>query len=171
MSAFVFGDFHSDFFTIETIRELKSIFEKEEAYIWFDEEINFYDDIETMLNENRNGDNNIKFSITTKFQPTNSSDLLFPFDKYDMEELFPNGFDEDRDGFNKICRENLEIFNNLFLKFVKTIQPKKLRIFIVIGYDNSFEIRKYSSQQMFKDVYEQVKMSSFLSSVIYEISD
>ena len=66
----------------------------------------FYDETKRMLDENAFGDNESRFFITTKNQPSNSHDLLNPWDKYTQEELFPNG-EDDREAFNLCCAKTL----------------------------------------------------------------
>lgn len=170
MSHFLFGDYYSDFFRPENIQYIKAYFEQKGFYIWFNDEIDFYREIKIMLNENCTLKNNIAFGITTELQPTNSSDLLFPYSKYDNKILFPDG-DNDRSIFNELSNTNLDVFYGLLLQFIKIMRPKGLRIFVVNGYGNNFEIKKYSCKEMVEDIKNQVRISFFLDSVIYEIVD
>lgn len=99
MSHILFGDFESQIINQDLINKVKEKLLHENILILFDHELDFSQEIEKMLDEHRSG-NTHKFCITTTLQEYNSDDLLFPYDKYSNEELFPNG--EDRVVFEKI---------------------------------------------------------------------
>ncbi len=47
-----------------------------------------------------------------------------------------------------------------------------LRVFVVEGYDTDFQVIKcFGIQQMIEHIYEQIKRSFILDSVIYEIEN
>lgn len=173
MSAFLFGDFFSSDIAKEKWEELEVYFKKKDAYIWLDDNIDFYKDIQLMLQENPRTQNNHSFAITTKNQPRNSHDLLLPWDKYEKEELFPDGTGYERSRYNELASSNLDVFYDLFLQFMKVIKPQGTRVFVVMGYDTQFEIERYSIKQMVNDLKEQVQnpYSVSFDSVIYEITE
>lgn len=168
MSAFLFGDFYLESLDKEQLKEIKRYFKQKEAYIWFDSEMDFYDGIKTMLQENCYSKNNHSFAITTKRQPKNSHDLLFPWDKYENEELFPPD-DYDRKTLQKLCNKNLEIFQDLFVKFLEVICLKCVRVFVVVGYSPEFSVEQFTVQEMIDDLKGQVPDRIMLDPVIYEI--
>ena len=138
--------------------------------IWFDNEVDFYDGIKLMLQENPDSKNNHSFAITTKRQPTNSHDLLFPWDKYDSDKLFPQG-DLDGQNLRSFCNINLDIFQDLFVKFKEIIRPRNMRVFVVVGYSPEFSIERFTIKEMVEDLKEQVPDRTMLDPVIYEILD
>jgi hypothetical protein len=169
MSYFLFGDFFSNLFIEKNINNLKSIAEKKGIYFHFNEEINFYEGIHTMLNEHPKLQNNLTFCITTKNQPaTNSEDLLLPWDEYDINVLFPSGYDDRRE-FNNICKKHLSVFKEIYYKFLLILKPQKLRIFTVDGYDDEFIVCQCNNEYMFEDLERQIIESCELDSKIYEI--
>ena len=170
MSAFLFGDFHLEALEKERLKEVKAYFNQKDAYIWFDSEIDFYGGIQTMLEENPTPKNNHVFAITTKRQPTNSHDLLFPWDKYENDELFSQD-NHSNENFQKLCNLNLNIFQDLFINFIKIIQPKSIRVFVVVGYSPEFSIENFTVEEMIADLKEQVPEKTMLDPVIYEIME
>jgi hypothetical protein len=168
MSHILFGDFVTKQFNLEQINNIKSYSSERSIYYWFNKEINFYSDIHTMLKEQLELENSINFCITTSLQPTNSDDLLLPYDKYNSKTLFPNGVNERKD-FNKYCKVNLDNFYNTFLYFYRTLNPERIRVFITEGYDCNFEVKKCTIEMMIQDIEIQVMESHMLDSIIYEI--
>ncbi len=64
-----------------------------------------------------------------------------------------------------ILKKNIILMKNNF-------KITSLRVFVVEGYDTDFQVVKYFSiQQMIDHIYEQVKRSFILDSVIYEIEN
>ena len=78
---------------------------------------------------------NTKFVITSKNQPCNSSDVLFPFDKYTNEVLFA---DKSRNFYKKCCRENIDILFDCLKNLINLLHIKQIEIFVVEGYDDNF---------------------------------
>lgn len=91
MSHIIFGDFHKSIMSEETINKIKKELYFDNILIYFDKEINFNKEVVQMLAENFNIYNNRKFCITSISQKYNSEDLLFPYDIYSQEDLFPDG--------------------------------------------------------------------------------
>lgn len=169
MSHILFGDFFSNKFTPEQIKSVKLYSEKKGIYYWFNKEINFYNDIHTMFEENKKPKNDIKFCITSCLQPTNSEDLLFPYNKYDENQLFPKR--DSRSAFEDLCKLNLSSFYDTFRFFEKTLSPKGLRVIITEGYDCDFRVEKCTSKIMLQDIERQIITSHMLDSVIYELAE
>ncbi len=168
MSHILFGDFKSDYINKDLIEKLRKEVLKKGVLFHFKDEINFYNDVNRMIQENVNINNNT-FCITSVNQKYNSDDLLFPYDKYTDEELFPNT-EEDRTQFEKLCCQNIMILKNGISKMRELLQTQNLRVFIVEGYDDNFSIIKCSEDEMFQDILKQVINSFNLKPKIYEIS-
>lgn len=166
MSHILFGDFESQIINQDLINKVKEKLLHENILILFDHELDFSQEIEKMLDEHRNG-NTHKFCITTTLQEYNSDDLLFPYDKYSNEELFPNG--EDRVIFEKICLENLLILEKVINEMRELLSTKFLRIIVTEGYDTEFSIVRCSIHELVNEIQMQVINSFFLRSTIYEI--
>lgn len=113
---------------------MKSYASEKNIYIWFGEEITFYTEIHRMLEEQKSG-GNIKFAITSENQPCNSSDVLFPFDKFSGDVLQPGVFlwdhfkepsaITDSNGWKKICTF---IGENNCLMFFDDLEDKSVMI-------------------------------------------
>ena len=99
MSYFLFGAFNA-VHNEEQLQQIKVYGWKNDIYIWFDDEITFYEDIQRMLIEQK-AKGKIRFAITSKNQMYNSSDLLFPFDKFESKTLFADGTGE---LYRRCCR-------------------------------------------------------------------
>jgi hypothetical protein len=168
MSYFLFGDFSSNLFIEENINNLKSVAQEKGICFWFNEEIDFDEDIHRMLNEHPKSQNNIRLCVTTQYQPCNSEDLLLPWGDYDTEVLFPNGGD-DRKEFNNICKRHLSVFEEIYYKFLLILKPQNLRIFITEGYDCEFITCRCENEYMFKDLEQQIIERCDMDSKIYEI--
>lgn len=167
MSHIIFGDFTIDSINQHMEIELKNALLLEGILVYLNEEVDFNIDVVKMLKENSINLNNEVFCITSVEQKYNSEDLLFPYDNYAEDELFPNG--EDRVMFEKICLDNLQPLNKGIKKLRDILQPKNLRIFVTMGYDNNFRIIKCSQESMIEDIGKQVITSFNLESKIYEL--
>jgi hypothetical protein len=165
LSHFFFGDFSTHYFNSTRIDAIKSHASKKNIYFWFDEEIDFYDSIHLMLKEHSK--TGISFCITSKLQPTNSADLLEPFDKYEQTELFPNG--DDRTVFEAKCKENLDLLYDVLKVFCRLLEPEKLRIFVTVGYDVEFMTKRCTLETMMADILDQVCNTIGVDSTIFEI--
>ena len=64
----------------------------------------------------------ICFTLTSKCQPSCADDLLYPFDRYDHDIIFPNG-DEDSSKFLEMCKEQLQVLVRKFT-FDVTTEPE-----------------------------------------------
>lgn len=174
MSEFLFGDFYSKHLEKEQVIATKAYFLKRDAFIWFDNEITFhnntesYGSIQQMLHENPSENNNHTFFITTKTQPDNSYDLLYPWDKYKVAEKNSDDTLKEKTD-EELCDNNLNILHNLLLHFIENVQPKSMRVFVVVGYDPEFQNEKFRIDEMIDDLKRQVKEDGSLDSVIYEI--
>jgi hypothetical protein len=166
MSYFIFGTFVLDEFSERAIQDVKQAFLDKELILHINKELEFSSDINKMLLEH-DSDFSTKFCITSFNQKFNSQDILFPFDKYTREELFPNG--EDRTRFEELCAVNLKILKDAIAKAIEIIQLTSVRIFVAEGYDTEFKIVKCNLEAMFEEILSQVKNSFFLTSTIYEI--
>ena len=146
-----------------TLQQIKNYAKEKSIYIWFDEEITFYDEIYRMLNEQKTM-GNITFAITSKNQPCNSSDVLFPFDKYDSKVLFS---DETRTFFKRCCRENINILFECLDKLIVLCQTSKGEIFVVEGYDNEFEKIECSLKEVKENIIMQIEDKIAVNSITY----
>ena len=167
MSHFMFGDFFSENFGNKCAEIIKKEYIDSGLIIYFNQELQFYNEIDNMLAEHMS-DNNIKFCITSEFQKYNSEDVLFPFGKYDQSELFPNG--DDRSRYNELCNINLKVAKNAIEKMMKVFKLNRLRIFITSsGYDDNFRRIQCDVDEMFSDILAQVQYGFDLISTIYDI--
>ena len=116
MSYFLFGAFNS-VNNVKKLQQIKANGLENDIYIWFDEEITFYKDIQRMLTEQK-AKGKIRFAITSKNQMYNSSDLLFPFDKYESKVMFADGSGE---LYRRCCRDNLNILFDFLDNMFKAI--------------------------------------------------
>lgn len=169
MSHILYGDFYSEYFKPDLIKEVKDYAAKRDIYYWFNDEVIGGDkDINIILKEHSVTKSTSSFFVSSSNQPTNSDDVLFPFDKYNQEDLFPNGYD-DRTFFIKACRNNLYIFKDTFNNFIEILKPNNLRVFISIGYNRDFIESNCNIDQMILNIENQVKTHATLSSAIYNI--
>jgi|GEM_PF-1509056 len=168
MSEFLFGDFFIASLEKKKVRELKDNFAQKDVYIWFDDEIDFYKEIHTMLKEHPGLKRNHSFAITTKIQKGNSHDLLYPWDKYNISQMSNDDCYNEKSE-DELYNINLAIFYDLFNEFIKIIRPIDMRVFVVDSYDPEFEIVKLSLKEMFLDLKENVKENDFIVPTIYEI--
>ena len=89
MSYFVFGSFDSP--NSESLFDkIKKYGQNKGVYFWFNSEITFYPEIFKMCKEQAS-QKQVTFALTSSKQPSNSSDLLFPYDKFTNHELFSTG--------------------------------------------------------------------------------
>ena len=164
MSYFIFGSFDL-YENKNSLQDVKSYGEKKDVYFWYDEEITFYKDIVKMCIE-QNSYGNVKFALTSFNRKYNSSDLLFPYDKYTNEELFK---DKSRKYFCQCCENNLRIVFDCLGKLVEISAPFHLEIFVVEGYDDIFERKNCTLKEMEEDLLYQIETESFIDSCIYQI--
>lgn len=165
MSHFVFGCFNSDVVTSEVIDELKTRAQNRDVFIWFDGQLEFYSDISRMIKE-QGGKGKFLFALTSRNQPSNSDDLLFPYDKYTNEQLFA---DKTRAYFSQCCKENLEILFWCLKEMIQKLQPKLFELFITEGYDCDFIKKRIFLDEMEFDIQQQVLTSFSIESCIYQI--
>ena len=165
MSYFLFGTFNASW-DEKKLQQVKTYGKNKNIYIWFNEEIDFYKDIYSMLNE-QNSKGKIKFAITSENQPCNSSDVLFPFDKFTNEVLFE---DETRGFFKKCCRENIDILFDCLKKMFDMLHIVQCEIFIVEGYDDVFQRKMCSLDEMKRDILGQIEESADIVSCIYVLN-
>ena len=127
MSYFLFGAFNS-VNNVKKLQQIKANGLENDIYIWFDEKITFYKDIQRMLTEQK-AKGKIRFAITSKNQMYNSSDLLFPFDKYESKVMFADGSGE---LYRRCCRDNLNILFDFLDNMFKAIYMEQVEIYIYI---------------------------------------
>ena len=163
MSHFLFGEFD----TKQKIELEKEIYTNRDFFYWFNQQVDFCDDVIKMMGENQKSKKENWFLITSKLQMKNSEDILFPYDKYSNEELFPEG--EDRRYFEESCSQNLHLLSESLEQFVKDMQPTYLRIFVTEGYDNAFELEECTINMMIEDLQKQIINSFSIASKIYDI--
>ena len=165
MSYFLFGGFNNKL-SKQTIQSLKLYGNNRDVYFWFNEEINFYEDIHKMYHE-QEIKKNCKFALTSKNQFHNSSDLLFPYDKYSNEKLFS---DPTREYFKKCCENNINILFDCLKRLIELPNLDQIDILVVEGYDNNFIRKKCTLEEMRDDLLLQIeKTSFFINSCIYQI--
>ena len=164
MSYFLFGSFdvsHNQ----RLIQNMKLYGEKRGVYFWFDDEITFYQDLPKMCFE-QNSCGNVRFALTSFNQKYNSSDLLFPHNKYTTEELFQ---DRSRECFCQCCRNNLNILFDCLQNLMEASTLSCLEIFVVEGYDDVFQRKRCTLNEMKEDLLIQIETTSFIDSCIYQI--
>lgn len=165
MSYFLFGTF-SALQDEKTIQNIKAYVKKKDIYIWFNEEITFYKEIQRMIIEQKSK-GNIQFAITSMNQPWNSSDVLFPFDKINSEVLFA---DETGEFYKKICRSNINILFACLNKLKSLVDMKDWEIFVVEGYDDVFHKKKGNLDGIKKDLLMQIENKAAIDSCIYYVN-
>ncbi len=162
MSYFLFGKFEliKDSNFIDTV---KSYGEKRGVYFLFDDEITIYDEIFRMCDEQAI-QGNTTFAVTSLNQPSNSSDLLFPFDKYTHDELFPDNTNE---VFETYCRRNIECLFECLKALGEIGCFTPLTILVVEGCDDNFEKRTCTFEEMEDDILLQIGNNGYIDSCIY----
>ena len=164
MSYFLFGAFNS-VNNVKKLQQIKANGLENDIYIWFDEEITFYNDIQRMLTEQK-AKGKIRFAITSKNQMYNSSDLLFPFDKYESKVMFADGSGE---LYRRCCRDNLNILFDFLDNMFKAIYIEQLEIYTVQGYDVAFHKKVRVIEEMKEDILWQVEHTQNIDSSIYYV--
>lgn len=104
--------------------------------------------------------------MTSRNQPNNSDDLLFPYDKYTNEQLFA---DKTREYFSQCCKENLKILFWYLKEMIQRLQPKLFDVFITEGYDCDFIKKSITLDEMEFDIQQQVLTSFSIESCVYQI--
>lgn len=164
MSYFVFGSFDSP--NNESLFDkIKKYGQNKGVYFWFNSEITFYPEIFKMCKEQAS-QKQVTFALTSSKQPSNSSDLLFPYDKFTNQELFSNG---SRLFFNRCCESNIRPLFDCLKKLLALFKLKNLEIFTVEGYDTGFIKKKCTLEEMELDLLTQIKTTSIIESCIYSI--
>lgn len=164
MSYFLFGAFNS-VNNVKKLQQIKANGLENDIYIWFDEKITFYKDIQRMLTEQK-AKGKIRFAITSKNQMYNSSDLLFPFDKYESKVMFADGSGE---LYRRCCRDNLNILFDFLDNMFKAIYMEQVEIYIVEGYDVAFHKKVCGIEEMKEDILWQVEHTQNIDSSIYYV--
>jgi hypothetical protein len=170
MSMFLFGDGYVSESNCINIPLIKAYAKKSDVLYWFNDEISAKvgsSDINSMLRDNCRDNLSTTFFVTTKLQCYNSEDLLSPFEKYSHNQLFPS--DNEREAFEQLCRENLEIFIKTFKYFIDKLQPVRLRVFTTSGYECNFLTKHCSIDEMFETISTQISNSAEIDSTVYEI--
>ena len=165
MSYFLFGSF-SSVYDKELLEKVKSYAFEKKIYIWFDEEITFYQEIHRMLEEQKSG-GNIQFAITSENQPCNSSDVLLPFDKFSSDVLFT---DASRNFYKQCCRDNINVLFDCLKKLIDSSHNRQVEIFVVEGYDDIFQKKVCSIDEFKQDLLCQIEDRVVIESCIYFVS-
>ena len=166
MSYFVFGSFDSP--NNESLFDkIKKYGQNKGVHFWFNSEITFYPEIFKMCKEQAS-QKQVTFALTSSKQPSNSSDLLFPYDKFTNQELFSNG---SRLFFNRCCESNIRPLFDCLKKLLALFKLKNLEIFTVEGYDTGFIKKKCTLEEMELDLLTQIKTTSIIESCIYSIEN
>lgn len=165
MSHIVFGCFNADIAAVGMADELKKVAREKDVLVWFDSEVNFYSDISKMVKE-QGGKGKVLFALTSRRQPSNSDDLLFPYDKYTNEQLFA---DKTREYFSQCCKDNLEILFWCLKEMIQRLRPKLFEVFVTEGYDCDFTKKNMILGEMESDIQQQVLTSFSIESSIYQI--
>lgn len=162
----MFGTFYASC-DKRVMQDVKSYGKERDTYIWFNEEITFYEDIQRMLIEQKS-EGNVKFAITSENQPYNSSDVLFPFDKVTSESSFS---DRTREYYKKCCRDNMEMLFQCMNKLFVSFHAVQSEIFIVEGYDDNFQKKRLNIDKVKSDLLLQIEDYMSINSCIYYILD
>ena len=125
----------------------------------------FYEDIQRMLIEQK-AKGKIRFAITSKNQMYNSSDLLFPFDKFESKTMFADGTGE---LYRRCCRDNLNILFDFLDKMFEIFHMEQTEIYIVEGYDVVFRKKVCSMEEMKEDILWQAEYTQDINSGIYYV--
>lgn len=165
MSYFLFGSFNS-VYDKELLEQVKSYASEKNIYIWFNEEITFYQEIHRMLEEQKSG-GNINFAITSENQTRNSSDVLFPFDKFSSDVLFA---DESRNFYKQCCRDNINILFDCLKNLINSLYIRQAEIFVVEGYDDIFRKKVCSIDELKQDLLCQIEDKVSIESCIYHVT-
>lgn len=172
MSCFIFGDFFSERADDLSRGKIWDDLVKGGVYIFFDEQMNdVYNEILQMLKEHPSNHSNVSFCLTSINQKYNSEDLLYPFDKYTEEELFPDGAEGNREIYMQLCLENLNPLKDAITKILDVFEPKSFRFFTTVGYDTEFDVCYCTKDEMTDDIYRQVTEEIELDSKIYVLKN
>lgn len=164
MSYFLFGTF-SAIYNETMLQQIKASGKERGIYIWINDEIVIYKEIQRMLIEQKSK-GNIKFVITSQYQPYNSSDVLFPFDKFESDVLFA---DKSRDFYKKCCKDNIDILFECLENLFNSLNVFQMEIFVVEGYDDNFSRRICNMDEMKRDLLCQIENELSIKSCIYSI--
>lgn len=121
----------------------------------------------TMFSENNiQTENHCIFMLSSELQPHNSDDLLFPYSKYENDELFisPNNF-EDK------SKENLHTTFCAIEKILRKFKTHKILLAITESYDNNFIYNECSMKDAETDILRQVLDGYYIESAFYSIQD
>lgn len=168
MSSFIFGDFFSKKTDIFFRKKIRDALVKDGVNIYFDDQMNdVYCEMSHMLNEHPSNDSNIRFCLTSVSEIYNCEDLLYPDGLYTEEELFPDGIEGSRERYEQLSMENLNSLKNAITKMLDVMETKFLRVFITDGYDTEFDVYCCTTEEMIKDIHNQVTEHIALDSKIY----
>lgn len=123
------------------------------------------DNIMKMLKNNILDINNYyQFLFTSKLQPFNSDDLLFPYSKFSNEYLFCK-----KENFVNEATKNLNFTFEMLKSFSLYASALELKIFVTETYDDNFEVNKCSFDEMKENILKQVLNGYYISSSVYII--
>lgn len=169
MSSYLFGDFFSEKADAFWRKKARDELVKDGVNIFFDDEMNFVnDELLQMLKEHSSDHSNISFCLASVEERINCEDLLFPFDVYTQEELFPDGTEGSRERFNQLSLENLNTLKNAVAKMFEVFEPQSFRLFVDEGFDTGgWKVYRCTREEMIQDIYRQVTDEGILDEKIY----
>lgn len=166
MSYFLFGTFNA-IYNEDMLQQIKASAKEKGIYIWFNDEKEIYNEIQRMLMEQKSK-GNTKFVITSQYQPYNSSDVLFPFDKFESDVLFA---DKSRSFYKECCKENLDILFECFKNLFNSLNASQMEIFVVEGYDDNFSRKICNIDEVKRDLLFQIENELSIKSCIYFVNN
>ena len=133
--------------------------------------ISFQEDesvIHSFLSKGQSDGKSIVFSITSKSQKFYSENILYPYDDYSHEELFPMG-DDNVDRFLEICKAKLIALKKVITSFVEQFELAEFIITISDGDDEEYEVFDCNIEQLINELYQQVEKNGIYKTLSYRI--
>ncbi|MDO4721068.1 MAG: hypothetical protein Q4A78_10440 [Peptostreptococcaceae bacterium] len=163
MSYYLFGSFSSKHRSDEQIRLLRETLKSRGVFVHLDEDLDwakparedlFWGDVKEVLKEHPCS-HPYHFTFSSADQPCNGHDMLFPWDRYSFEELYPNGTD-DRSTFMECAAQILDRTKWALQQLILYFQVREMRVFIDGGFDNTFEVVSCTLEEMFEELKRQM---------------
>lgn len=171
MSSFFIGTFIGSNIIKNDLNKVKEFAKSKDTFVWIDEEIHSCEAFEYVIElldeiEDKDTVSPHKFFLTTKLQFTNSSDLLLPFDKYDINDK--PSTEEGLKVFRGLCKRNLSTLYEILRYFIDHIEMSGLRIAITDGNDE-FVTKRGSIDTIIGEIEEMVYEEFSVNSIIYDV--